>query len=84
MSMTKTTHRLSLFAPLLLIAGCGSVGDLRPAAGQEAPPAAYAEAERPSAEELITPSTQALPARSAEALRRSERRQEDKFDLPPE
>lgn len=82
--MTKTTLRLVLSAPLILIASCGSVSDLRPAAGQETPLPAYAEAERPSAEELLTPSTQALPARSAEVLRRSERRQEDKFDLPPE
>jgi len=37
----------------------------------------------PSGEELLVPSSQAKPERSDELLRRSEKRQDDEFDLPP-
>jgi hypothetical protein len=55
---------------------------LQPAKGEALPPPVYGETKTPSGEELLIPSTQALPERSDELLRRSEKRQDDEFDLP--
>lgn len=65
------------------LAACGKVGDLEPRTGQSLPPKAFGQKERQSAEALSTPSVQARPGRSDELLRRSERREDDPFDLPP-
>lgn len=67
----------------LSLAACGKVGDLEPRTGQGLPPKAYGQTSEQSAEALSTPSVQARPGRSDELLRRSERREEDPFDLPP-
>ncbi len=67
----------------LSLAACGKVGDLEPRTGQSLPPKAYGQTSEQSAEALSTPSVQARPGRSDELLRRSERREEDPFDLPP-
>ena len=80
------TVRLAIFAAVsaaMLLSACGNRGMLEPPQGQSLPPAVYGEAQQPDAEDLLTPSTQALPERSDELLRRSEKRQDDKFDLPP-
>jgi hypothetical protein len=66
-----------------IMAACGKVGDLEPRAGQSLPPKAYSQKSTPSAQALSTPSAQARPGRSDELLRRSERREDDPFDLPP-
>jgi hypothetical protein len=66
------------------LAACGSVRDLKPAAGHELPPAPYGRADRPTANELLQPSSQAVPIRSEELRRQSEEREDDPFDLPPE
>jgi predicted small lipoprotein YifL len=65
------------------LAACGKVGDLEPRTGQSLPPKAYGQKATPSAESLSTPSVQARPGRSDELLRRSERREDDPFDLAP-
>ncbi|GAB5483002.1 MAG: hypothetical protein Pars92KO_27590 [Parasphingorhabdus sp.] len=75
--------KIAAIASLVIISACGNRGTLEPAKGQSLPLATYGEAEKPTGEELITPSTQAQPERSDELLRRSEKRQDDKFDLPP-
>ena len=67
----------------LSLAACGKVGDLEPRTGQGLPPKAYGQTSEQSAEALSTPSVQARPGRSDELLRRSERREDDPFDLPP-
>ena len=67
----------------LSLAACGKVGDLEPRTGQSLPPKAYGQTSDQSAEALSTPSVQARPGRSDELLRRSERREDDPFDLPP-
>jgi len=54
-----------------------------PAKGQSLPPPAHGEERAPTGDELLKTSTQAQPERSDELLRRSEKRQDDKFDLPP-
>ncbi|WP_109354115.1 hypothetical protein [Sphingorhabdus sp. EL138] len=75
--------KIAVIASLVIVSACGNRGTLEPAKGQSLPAPVYGEAERPTGEELITPSTQAQPERSDELLRRSEKRQDDKFDLPP-
>ena len=44
----------------------------------------YAAIHQPSAAELIEPTPQAKPQRSVELRTRSEPREDDPFDLPPE
>lgn len=68
---------------LLGLSACGSRGDLTPPEGQTLPPAVYGAEERPTAEQLLKPSAQARPDRNDELLRKSESRQDDRFDLPP-
>ena len=71
-----------LLIPLLL-AGCGSAAGLKPAPGAALPPAPYGATAQPTADALITPTTQQRPQRSDELLRRSDQRRSDEFDLPP-
>jgi len=75
--------KMAAIASLAILSACGNRGSLQPPKGQSLPAPVYGEAERPTGEELITPNTQAQPERSDELLRRSEKRQDDKFDLPP-
>jgi len=72
-----------LISTSIILTACGNRGALEPAKGQSLPPAVYGEPRAPSGDELLKPSTQAQPERSDELLRRSEKRQDDKFDLPP-
>ena len=80
-------HRNSRIIAAVWLAGllvaCGKVGDLEPRTGQSLPPKAYGQKANPTAEVLTTPSVQARPGRSDELLRRSERREDDPFDLAP-
>lgn len=68
----------------LLLAGCGSAEQLKPAAGKPLPPKPYGAAATPTPKQLLTPSTQARPQRNDELLKDSEKRQPDPFDLPPQ
>ena len=81
--MKKAVIIGALLAGSAILSGCGNKGDLEPAKGATLPAAIYGEPKPSSGEELLTPSTQAQPERSDELLRRSEKRQDDKFDLPP-
>jgi hypothetical protein len=76
-------RKAALLALALGLGACGKVGDLEPRSGNSLPPLAYGQKAQQSAEALTTPSAQARPARSDELLRRSERREEDPFDVPP-
>ncbi len=68
---------------LLALAGCGLREPLEPLPGQAAP-APPAMATRPlTTEEMLTPPPIARPQRVDELLRRSEEREDDRFDLPP-
>ena len=80
MIRSRTAAVLTLACAL---GACGKVGDLEPRTGQSLPPKAYGQTATPSAEALSTPSIQARPGRSDELLRRSERREDDPFDLAP-
>ncbi|MEO9470115.1 hypothetical protein [Parasphingorhabdus sp.] len=81
--MNRNISMIVLLPVLGLLSACGNRGGLEPAKGQSLPPAAYGEAEPATSDQLLEPSTQARPERSDELLRRSEKRQDDKFDLPP-
>jgi hypothetical protein len=71
------------FLPFLLLAGCGKAEPLRPAAGDSMPVAPAMSAEAPTTDELLAPPPIARPGRQEDSLRRSEEREDDRFDLPP-
>ncbi|MBC7985814.1 MAG: hypothetical protein H7X93_03965 [Sphingomonadaceae bacterium] len=71
------------FAVILLAPACGAREDLRPAVGESMPVAPAMAAEAPTTEELLAPTTEQRPTRVDEVFRRSEERQDDRFDLPP-
>ena len=68
----------------LALAACGQKADLEPLAGQELPPRPFGAEVQPDAQELLTLGSQAAPDRSVELRTRSEEREDDPFDLPPE
>jgi hypothetical protein len=78
-------RRLALVVvPLVLLGACAQKKDLKPVANASLPVAPYGSDHKPSAEELLQPDPQAAPQRSVELRTRSEERQDDPFDLPPE
>lgn len=78
-------RRLLIIVPLVLLAAaCAQKKELKPVAGEPLPPAPYGSDHQPSAAELIKPTPQAAPQRSVELRTRSEPREDDPFDLPPE
>ena len=67
-----------------MLGACGQKSGLEPRAGASLPPAPYGAAARPDAETLLDLPTLADPERNVELRRRSEEREDDPFDLPPE
>lgn len=83
MTRKKAVLVTALAVGSLSLTACGKKVALKPGAG-EALPVAPAGAETvPTADDLITPKPQTRPDRSDEMLRRSEKRKDDPFDLPP-
>ncbi|KPL68177.1 argininosuccinate lyase [Erythrobacter sp. SG61-1L] len=80
----KHSATLLLLPGFALLAACGQTAELRPETGKQLPEAPYGREERLSAEELMETAPQAAPERSVELRRRSEEREDDPFDLPPE
>ena len=72
-----------VLAAALLLCACGGRQALRPAEGQSLPVAPATAAKAPTADELLQPTPVARPERVNELLRRSEEREDDRFDLPP-
>lgn len=68
---------------LLALAACGSREGLMPAAGQSLPPQPAQSARAQAPDDLLRLSPIARPKRVDEPLRRSEEREDDRFDLPP-
>ncbi len=68
----------------LMLAACGNRTPLEPAAGANLPPPPLGEAQPRTAEELLELPALARPDRTVELRRRSEEREDDPFDLPPE
>ena len=81
--MKAGTKNLALSAFFLLLAACGAREALQPAPGSAPPPAPAMAARAPTTEEMLTPPPIARPERAGEPLRRSEEREDDRFDLPP-
>lgn len=82
--MARASSLTLLCGFVLALAACGQREDLEPAVGSALPPKAYGAEAAPVAEELLEPETLASPERSVELRRRSEEREDDPFDLPPE
>ena len=76
--------RLLGLAALLLLTACGGREALRPAPGETMPVAPAMASRAPTTEELLTAPPIARPERVDEPLRRSEPREDDRFDLPPQ
>ena len=76
--------KLAALSLAILIAACGQKADLEPQAGQALPPAPHGAEAPPDSEELLKLPALAAPERSVELRRRSEEREDDPFDLPPE
>ncbi|WP_375380717.1 hypothetical protein [uncultured Sphingomonas sp.] len=68
---------------LLVLAGCGSAAELKPAPGKALPVAPRGARATPTLAKLLTPTTQQRPQRSDELLTNSETRRTDEFNLPP-
>ena len=71
-------------AALAMLAACGQKSALEPVAGTSLPPAPYGAEVQPTADELLALDPEAAPDRSVELRTRSEEREDDPFDLPPE
>tara|TARA_B100001179_G_scaffold81558_1_gene57599 strand:- start:6 stop:242 length:237 start_codon:yes stop_codon:yes gene_type:complete len=67
-----------------LLAACGQKTDLKPLAGETLPPTPYGAEVQPDSQDLLALDPQAAPDRSVELRTRSEEREDDPFDLPPE
>jgi hypothetical protein len=65
------------------LAGCGRMGELKPAAGQQLPVKPLMARQTPTPVELLTPPAYAAPNRIDELMKRSTPREPDPFDLPP-
>lgn len=78
-------RKMALASLILLgaLSACGKVGPLEPTPNIAPPAKALGQEEASDSADLIKPSVQARPGRSDELLRRSERRSDDPFDLPP-
>ena len=68
----------------ILVAACGQKSQLTPVAGQSLPPTPYGAEAQPDSAALLALDPQAAPDRSVELRTRSEEREDDPFDLPPE
>jgi ABC-type uncharacterized transport system auxiliary subunit len=75
---------LLIVALCAALAGCGRREALQPAEGASLPVAPSQARVQPTVDELLTPTPTARPDRSEEVLRRSQVRQDDRFDLPPQ
>jgi hypothetical protein len=73
-----------VIAGAALLAACGSRAPLAPPESASLPVAPVGAIAPPNADELLRRDALAAPERSVELRRRSEERQDDPFDLPPE
>ncbi|ARU16322.1 hypothetical protein [Croceicoccus marinus] len=75
---------ITLALAALAVTGCARQTELKPPPGADLPPKPYGAATRPDADDLLDRPVQAAPERNVELRVRSEPREEDPFDLPPE
>jgi len=77
-------RRLAAMGMAALLSACGSQSPLTPPVGASLPDTPYGAADTPTADDLLRRDALAAPERSVELRRRSEEREDDPFDLPPE
>jgi len=65
------------------LGACGQMAQLQPAPGEPLPVKPLLAKSTPTAEQLLTPPTNARPERIDELVKRSQPREPDRFDLPP-
>lgn len=82
--MSLRRHLLVAPLALLALAACGQKRDLVPAGNNTLPVAPFGAGERPDSGALLEVEATAAPERSVELRKRSEERDDDPFDLPPE
>lgn len=79
------TGRITLaLGALVLLSACGGRAALQPPSGTARVPVPRGATAQPTAQQLMTPSEQSRPERNAELLTKSQEREDDPFDLPPE
>lgn len=76
--------RFLIVGALIALTACGQRAALQPAPDAVLPQAPFGAEAQPSGEELLEQEPQAAPNRSVELRTRSEDREDDPFDLPPE
>ena len=79
--MTLKNSFILCFA--VALAACGGRVSLTPKQGNALPQKAETASAALTPDQLLQPTVQSRPKRSDEQLKRSEERQNDKFDLPP-
>lgn len=75
--------RLALALLTIAVASCGGRSDLQPQAGKSLPQKPALASRALTAEELLELPPQADPRRIDELNKRGEKREPDRFDLPP-
>jgi hypothetical protein len=75
--------RIALASLTIAIASCGSRSDLQPQAGKSLPQKPALASRALTAEELLDLPPQADPRRVDELSKRGDKREPDRFDLPP-
>ncbi|HET7316917.1 MAG TPA: hypothetical protein VFI88_05795 [Sphingomicrobium sp.] len=81
--MKSGLQLLAITAATLGLAGCGNIGELKPAPGKSLPVKPLMARPTPTPEELLTPPAYANPDRIDELMKKSTPRRADPFDLPP-
>ena len=75
---------LMLGVGTLALAACGNTRELMPRKGHSLPTAPYGVGYQPGPDGLLQRPTQAAPQRNVELRTRSQEREDDPFDLPPQ
>ncbi len=83
-TIRKTIAIAAMPVSLCLLAACGQTAELEPLAGQASPAIPIGSGVQPDTQDLLELDTQAAPERNVELRKRSEVREDDPFDLPPE
>ena len=77
------SKRLAIAALTFAVAGCGSMADLQPQAGKSLPQKPALASRAITADELLQKPPIADPRRVDELNKRGDKREPDRFDLPP-
>lgn len=82
--MKRMATLVALGAAALALGACGNTRELMAKKGHALPTAPYGVSYRPGTDALLQRPTQAAPQRNVELRTRSQEREDDPFDLPPQ